>query len=87
LWPEGVTTLSLLTSDLKVGKMMAIIAVALTLEGEQFFSQYLEGGKSTWKKMVYVFQQLICYWTWLKQERFWRAKVLKKKKGYNVVYA
>jgi hypothetical protein len=73
LWPDGVTTLSLLTGDLKVGKMMAIIAVALTLEGEQFFTQYLDGGEVTWKKMVYVFQQLICYWTWLKQERFWQA--------------
>jgi hypothetical protein len=42
LWPDGVTTLSLLAGDLKVGKMMAIIAVALTLEGEQFLL-------STWR--------------------------------------
>ena len=71
LWQEGVSTITQLTGDLKVGKMFAIVAVALTLEGEHFFSENLNGGAATWKKMVYVFQQILCYWTWLKQDRFW----------------
>ena len=71
LWQDGVTTITNMTGDLKVGKMFAIVAVALTLEGEQFFTQNLPGGAATWQRMVYVFQQILCYWTWLKQDRFW----------------
>jgi hypothetical protein len=33
-----------LTSDQRVGKMSAIVATALTLEGEKFFFKYLSGG-------------------------------------------
>ena len=37
LWHDGVSTLSYLTADLKVGKMFAICCIASTLEGEIFF--------------------------------------------------
>lgn len=73
IWQDGVTTITQLTGDLKVGKMFAISVVASTLEGEQFFTEVLEGGEATWKKMLYVFQQILCYWTWLKQDTFWLA--------------
>jgi hypothetical protein len=46
-------------------------STALTLEGEKFFEKHLSGGHATWNKMVYVFQQILCYWTWLKQDTFW----------------
>jgi hypothetical protein len=39
IWPDGVTTISKLTGDLKVGKFMAIITTALTLEGQQFLNR------------------------------------------------
>ena len=71
LWHDGVTTITQLTGDLKVGKMFAIVAAACTLEGKLFFKRVLPGGTATWKKMVYVFQQILCYWTWLKQDTFW----------------
>ena len=71
LWHDGVTTLSYLTADLKVGKMFAICCIASTLEGESFFSNVLEDGATTWRKMLYVFQQILCYWAWLKQDTFW----------------
>jgi hypothetical protein len=71
LWPDGVTTITQLTGDLKVGKMFAIVAAACTLEGQFFFERTLPGGTGTWEKMVYVFQQILCYWTWLKQDTYW----------------
>ena len=37
LWQDGVTSLSFLTADLKVGKMFSICCIASTLEGEIFF--------------------------------------------------
>jgi hypothetical protein len=73
LWQDGVTNLTKLTGDQRMGKMLAIVATALTLEGEKFFTKYLSGGRKTWDKMVYVFQQILCYWTWLKQDTFWMA--------------
>jgi Plavaka transposase len=71
MWPDGVTTISNLTGDLKVGKFMAIITTALTLEGQEFFESILPDGLEGWRKMTYVFQQIMCYWMWLKQEKFW----------------
>jgi hypothetical protein len=53
--------------------MFAITLVALTLEGQQYFSEVLPGGYPTWNKMIYVFQQILCYWSWLKQDTFWLA--------------
>jgi hypothetical protein len=73
LWQDGVTGITQLTGDLKVAKMFAISCVASTKEGEIFFTSVLEGGAATWRKMMYVFQQILCYWTWLKQDHFWRA--------------
>ena len=73
LWPDGVTTLTHLTGDLKVGKMFAICCVASTLEGFNFFKKVFPGGEGTWKKMLYVFQQILCYWAWLKQDNYWMA--------------
>ena len=71
LWPDGVTSLTNLSGTDKVGKMYAITLVALTLEGQNFFSKVLPGGEATWRKMLYCFQQILCYWAWLKQDTFW----------------
>jgi hypothetical protein len=37
--------------------MFAIVATALTLEGEKFFTKLFKGGFPVWKKMTSVFQQ------------------------------
>jgi hypothetical protein len=73
IWQDGVTGMKRLTGDQRVGKMFAIVATALTLEGEKFFTKRLKGGFEVWKKMTYVFQQILCYWAWLKQDTYWMA--------------
>ena len=73
LWTDGVSKLTQLTGDQRVGKMFAILLVALTREGELFFSEHLPGGHLTWQRLVYCFQQMLCYWVWLKQDKFWLA--------------
>ena len=70
-WPEGVSKLTKLMGDQRVGKMFAILLVALTQEGEAFFTNCLEGGSRTWKRLVYCFQQVLCYWVWLKKDTYW----------------
>jgi hypothetical protein len=72
-WSEGVTTLTQLTGDQRVGKMFAILLVALTLDGEKFFTENLDGGHTTWERLVYCFTQVLCYWAWLKQDHYWLA--------------
>jgi hypothetical protein len=71
IWLDGVTTLAKLTGDQRVGKMFAVLLVALTEEGKKFFTKYLPGGNVTWERMVYCFQQMLCYWAWLKQDHYW----------------
>jgi hypothetical protein len=39
-----VTTLAKLTGDQRVGKMFAVLLVALTEDGKKFFTKYLPGG-------------------------------------------
>ena len=56
-----------------MGKLLAITLMALTLQGSTFFITYLPGGSTAWQKMTYVFQQILCYWAWLKQDTFWMA--------------
>jgi hypothetical protein len=65
IWQDGINGITRLTGDLKVAKIFAICCVASTREGEAFFKRVLEGGLATWLKMVDVFQQILCYWTWL----------------------
>ena len=77
LWPDGVTSLTMLSGSEKVGKMFAITLVAQTLEGMEYFCRVLPGGELTWKKMLYCFQQILCYWSWLKQDTFWQADDVK----------
>jgi hypothetical protein len=50
LWQDRVTNLTKLTGDQRMGKMLAIVAMALTLEGEKFFTKYLSGARKTWDK-------------------------------------
>jgi hypothetical protein len=73
IWPDGCTSLKQLSGTDKVGKMFAITLVALSREGLDFFSKVLPGGDATWTKLVYCFQQILCYWAWLKQDKYWLA--------------
>ena len=54
-----------------------VIRSRLTLQGTSFFSIYLPGGSPTWRKMTYIMfqqiQQILCCWSWLKQDTFWMA--------------
>jgi hypothetical protein len=42
----------------QLGKFLAIIATALTLEDWQFFAAVLPGGFLGWRRMVCIFQQI-----------------------------
>jgi hypothetical protein len=50
--------------------MFAIIVMSITDKGADFFNQVLGPVKAN--QMRYVFQQLLCYWVWLKKEFYWK---------------
>jgi hypothetical protein len=54
-----------------VGIMFAIIVLSITDKGAHFFDQVLGPDKAN--QMRYVFQQLLCYWVWLKKEFYWKV--------------
>jgi hypothetical protein len=66
-------SLAKLTGDQRVSQMFAMLLVALTKDSQTFFKKYLPGGKNTWQHMVYCFEQMLCYWAWLKQDHYWMA--------------
>ena len=51
--------------------MFAIIVLSITDKGAHFFDQVLGPDKAN--QMQYVFQQLLCYWVWLKKEFYWKV--------------
>jgi hypothetical protein len=72
MWKEGVSTLTMLTGDQKVGKMFAVTVLAATRRGEAFFTTHL-GGTLQWQRMLYCFSQVLSYWAWLKQDTYWEC--------------
>jgi hypothetical protein len=70
LWKDGITNLTDLSGANKTGIFFTIVVLSLTADGEAFFNQHL-GSREKTQQMRYVFQLVLCYWQWLKQERFW----------------
>ena len=71
LFKDGVTTITNITASTNVGIMFTIIVLSLTSKGARFFDTVL--GEEKANKMRYVFQQLLCYWVWLKKEYYWKV--------------
>jgi hypothetical protein len=70
-WPDGVTSLTNLTGDQKVGKFFAIAMLSDTQQGQDFFTEAL-GSAQAWQDMNEIFQMFLCYWVWLKRDTYWR---------------
>ena len=82
LWKDGITNLSELTATHKVGIMLTVVVVALTEAGRAHLLASL-GSPRRYNELLYVFQMLLCYWAWLKQEVYWSLgdRVEKRKAG------
>jgi hypothetical protein len=70
LWnKDGVTSLTNLSAEMKVGIMFTIIVVSLQEEGIKYFTQML-GSPQQLNEMRQVFQMLLSYWAWLKRDSY-----------------
>ena len=70
LWKNGITRLTDVTADYKVGMLLTIIVVSLTDEGKKLFREAL-GGVIAANGMQKAFQHLLAYRSWLRKKEFW----------------
>jgi hypothetical protein len=80
LFKDGVTSLANLPSSHVVGVLLTIVAVSLTDDGKALLEKALTpqdedlaAGVRRLNDMRYVFSLLLSYWSWLKQETFWKC--------------
>jgi hypothetical protein len=71
IWKDGISSLSDITADHKVGMMLTIVVLTLTDAGIELFVEVL-GSHRRLNDMRYAFQLLLCYWAWLKKDVYWK---------------
>jgi hypothetical protein len=79
LFKDGVSKLTDITAATNVGVMLAVVVLSMTTKGGHFFNVAIGAHKT--QKMRYVFQQLLCYWVWLKKDFYWKAGDKKAKQA------
>ena len=76
-WPSGMSTLSNLTGDQVCGKVLTLTLLLNSDTGHELFP--FENHNNPWKKnstrlkVVYILEQWLCYWAWLKQDFYWHC--------------
>ena len=70
LWKDGISNLTDLTASCKVGIMFTVTVLSLRVEGQAYFSKVL-GNPRAVNDMRECFQMILCYWMWLKKDKYW----------------
>lgn len=80
LFKDGVTSLANLPCSHVVGVLLTIVVVSLTDAGKALFEKAFSApskdrrvGVKRLNDMRYVFSMLLSYWSWLKQDYFWKC--------------
>ena len=71
MWKTGITKLSDVTADYKVGMMFTVVVLSLTKYGNRLFQDAL--GKDKAKTMQNTFQKLLAYRAWLHKTEYWEV--------------
>jgi hypothetical protein len=70
-WSDGISSLTDLEAKYKVGIMFTIVAITLQDDGAELFAEVL-GSSARVAQMRQVFQMMLCYWVWLKKDKYWQ---------------
>jgi hypothetical protein len=70
-WSDGISSLTDLEAKYKVGIMLTIVVLTLQDDGYELFIEVL-GTAARVAKMRQVFQMILCYWSWLKKDKYWK---------------
>jgi hypothetical protein len=70
-WSDGISSLSNLEAKYKVGIILTIVVVTLQDDGCGFFTEVL-GSAVHVGQMRHMFQIMLYYWVWLKNDEYWK---------------
>jgi hypothetical protein len=82
LFKDGVISLAKLPSAHVIGILLTIVIITLTDEGKALLQRAFGPGKAPADEapgikklndMWYVFSMVLAYWSWLRQETFWKC--------------
>ena len=81
LFKDGVSDLTNVTANNKVGKMFAVVIAAQTKDGRNALKHASTMSYQQYLDMIHVFEMLLCYWSWLKKPYYWQCNDLKARKA------
>jgi hypothetical protein len=70
-WSDGISSLSDLEAKYRVGIMLTIVVLTLQDDGYALFTEVF-GSTARVAQMRQVFQMMLCYWVWLKKDKYWK---------------
>ena len=71
LWKHGVSKLTDLEAKYRVGVLFTIMVVALTEEGRKLFLDIYKT-ESKVNNIIQCIEMVLCYWKWLKKDKYWK---------------
>ena len=71
-WSDGISSLSDLEAKYRVGIMLTIVVLTLQDDGLALFTEVFKGKTARVSQMRQVFQMMLCYWMWLKKDKYWK---------------
>lgn len=93
IWKDGVSSITQMPARQRVGLMLTIVILSQTDEGRILLVPAMadpedneDAATKRYYKMVYVFQMLLSYWSWLRQASFWsRGDVRSKQEAKDAI--
>jgi hypothetical protein len=71
LFKDGISNLANCSAATKVGQVFALVIGAITRDGKLAFYRLDD---DEYHNIIYAFEQLLCYWAWLKKDFHWTKK-------------
>ena len=80
LWKNGISTLTDITADHKVGMLLTFVVASLTTKGQKLLVTAF-GTQKQVKSVQTAFQKLLAYRSWLRKSEFWKVDNSKGKEN------
>ena len=72
LFTSGISSLTNLKADDKVGIIFCVVIASLQLAGKNIIVKKGKVSESKYVDILYVFEMMLCYRAWLKLDKYWK---------------
>lgn len=72
MWKNGISNLTDVTADYKVGMLLTVIVVSLTTDGTKLLATAFGSSKKA-RQVRKAFQKLLAYRSWLRKDEYWHV--------------